>query len=60
VEGAEKQALTWLMNLHFKVTDEERNSLNNLGLDFVDQALSLAVARMAFVNVNEVAKRARN
>ncbi len=60
VEGAEKQALAWLMNLHFKVTDEERNSLNNLGLDFVDQALSLAVARMAFVNVNEVAKRARN
>ncbi|MGM9998942.1 MAG: hypothetical protein ACI38Q_06075 [Candidatus Bruticola sp.] len=59
LEGAELQALGWLMSLYYKETDQERNLLNSLGLSFSDQALSLAVARMAFVDVSEVAGRVR-
>ena len=60
VEGAELQALGWLMSLYYKETDEERALLNSYGLSFADQALSLAVARMAFADVNEIANRIRH
>ncbi|MGM9992786.1 MAG: hypothetical protein ACI376_08100 [Candidatus Bruticola sp.] len=59
LEGAELQAVGWLMSLYYKETDQERNVLNSLGLSFSDQALSLAVARMAFVDVSEIAGRVR-
>ncbi len=60
VEGAELQALGWLMSLYYKETDEERTILNSYGLSFADQALSLAVARMAFADVGEIANRIRH
>ena len=60
VDGAELQALGWLMSLYYKETDEERALLNSYGLSFADQALSLAVARMAFADVSEIANRIRH
>ncbi len=57
VENAELQALGWLMSLYYKETEQERALLNSYGLSFADQALSLAVARMAFVDVSEIANR---
>lgn len=60
VEGAELQALGWLMSLYYKETEEERALLNSYGLSFADQALALAVARMAFVDVSEIANRIRH
>ncbi|HBM96260.1 TPA: hypothetical protein DD394_01730 [bacterium UBP9_UBA11836] len=60
VEGAELQALGWLMSLYYKETEEERALLNSYGLSFADQALSLAVARMAFADVGEIANRIRH
>ncbi|MBQ7503455.1 hypothetical protein IJT93_12235 [bacterium] len=58
LDGAELQALGWLMSLYYKETDMERELLNETGLTFIDQALSLAAARMAFVDVEDVVKMA--
>ena len=60
IDGAELQAMGWLMSLYYKETESEREILNDFGLSFVDQALALAVARMAYVEVEEVARRVRS
>lgn len=59
LDGAELQALGWLMSLYYKETDNEREFLNETGLSFIDQVLTLALARMADTDVEEVSKMAK-
>lgn len=59
LDGAELQALGWLMSLYYNETDSEREFLNETGMNFIDQVLTLALARMANVDVEEVSKTAK-
>ena len=59
LESSELQALGWLMSLYYNETDSEREILNDCGLNFIDQALTLAAARMAYADVGEVAAMAK-
>lgn len=51
VQGSELQALGWLMSLYYRESEPERQFLQESGLPLIDQALSLAVARMAFTEL---------
>lgn len=57
LKGDELRAVGWLMSLYYKETPAEREILNRSGLNFEDQVLALAIARLAFADVDDIAVR---
>ncbi|MDO5297019.1 MAG: hypothetical protein Q4F00_10415 [bacterium] len=57
IEGEQREALRWLMSLYYKENTAERDLLSAQGYNLRDEALCLAISRLAQLDVQEVIRR---
>ena len=56
IDGEQREALRWLMSLYYKENTAERDLLASQGYSLRDEALCLAISRLAALDVETVVK----
>ena len=57
ISGEQREALRWLMSLYYKENTAERDLLTAQGYTLRDEALCLAISRLALLDIQEVIQR---